>query len=274
MKKRLLSCFAAVLVVLTLVTASAFAYNTSELIYEAVSVTAEQGGTVKVDILVTQNPGFALANFSVSWDADALTLTDCSAVSKFQSGKSDFSETVFTPVKQAAEAGKMEFLLGTPDLYDDGYSNYTATGKLATLTFKVKRSTAVGDYTITLGEDKSDFYANDADTGENVKVDASPSNGTLTVEPNSLGENVYEVGDVNRDGYVDLLDVTLLARYVAEWDGYGMQIDLDLANIDGEGEIDLLDVTILARYVAEWDGYDKYIVPKAVGAEPRHDETV
>ena len=81
----------------------------------------------------------------------------------------------------------------------------------------------------------------------------------------------YYVGDVNRDGEVDLMDATLLSRYVAEWDGYADQVDLDLADMDGKDGVTLTDVTILARVVAEWDGYEQYKVLKAVGAEPRHE---
>ena len=81
----------------------------------------------------------------------------------------------------------------------------------------------------------------------------------------------YYVGDVNRDGEVDLMDATLLSRYVAEWDGYADQVDLDLADMDGKDGVTLTDVTILARVVAEWDGYEQYKVLKTVGAEPRHE---
>lgn len=86
---------------------------------------------------------------------------------------------------------------------------------------------------------------------------------------------IYDLGDVNRDGKVDLLDVTLLARYVAEWEGYGSQIDLDLADIDGADGITLVDATLLARCVAEWDGYqEKYYKKVQVGKQPRIDPKI
>lgn len=72
----------------------------------------------------------------------------------------------------------------------------------------------------------------------------------------------YYKGDVNRDGVVDLLDVTILARRAAEWDGYGFYTcDTFLGDMDNNGVLDLVDVTLLARSVAEWDTYpEKYIV--------------
>lgn len=64
-------------------------------------------------------------------------------------------------------------------------------------------------------------------------------------------------GDANADGNVDLLDVTVLARYNAEWDGYDKQIfDLKAMDLDGSGSVDLLDVTQFSRHIAEWDGYE------------------
>lgn len=57
-------------------------------------------------------------------------------------------------------------------------------------------------------------------------------------------------GDLNRDGRVDLIDVTLLRRYVAKWD---VDIYEPAADVNGSGTVDLIDVTVLRRYVAGWD---------------------
>jgi len=59
-------------------------------------------------------------------------------------------------------------------------------------------------------------------------------------------------GDVNSDGAVDLKDVTVVRRYVAEWEG--VTLTEANADVDGDNAVNLKDVTILRRYVAEWDG--------------------
>lgn len=57
-------------------------------------------------------------------------------------------------------------------------------------------------------------------------------------------------GDLNLDGRIDLMDVTLLRRYVAKWD---IEIFAAAADVNGSGTVDLVDVTVLRRYVANWD---------------------
>ena len=71
----------------------------------------------------------------------------------------------------------------------------------------------------------------------------------------SSGENKKEnidclPGDVNGDGQVDLIDVILLARYLAGWD---VVIDEVAADVYRDGELNLKDVVILRRFLAGWD---------------------
>ncbi|MBQ3534395.1 MAG: hypothetical protein IJA56_04485 [Clostridia bacterium] len=70
----------------------------------------------------------------------------------------------------------------------------------------------------------------------------------------------FKVGDVNNDGEVNGTDRGILARYLAEWPGYELQIlSWDAADINGDGEVNGQDRGILARYLAEWHGeYDEY----------------
>ena len=62
--------------------------------------------------------------------------------------------------------------------------------------------------------------------------------------------NTRLLGDVNGDGVVDLIDASLLARYVL---GLADQsaLDLSVADVDGNGEIDLIDVVSIMRMVLD-----------------------
>ena len=50
-------------------------------------------------------------------------------------------------------------------------------------------------------------------------------------------------GDVNKDGIVDINDVTVLIDYLLN--GNGGSIDLVAADVNGDGAIDIEDVTLL-----------------------------
>jgi hypothetical protein len=81
-------------------------------------------------------------------------------------------------------------------------------------------------------------------TKQTVTVDISPAKILL--------------GDLDKDGTVDVKDATLLTRYVNGW--AGIIIDLDAADLDRDGEVTLRDAMILTRYANAWDGYDTYII--------------
>lgn len=56
----------------------------------------------------------------------------------------------------------------------------------------------------------------------------------------------FLLGDVNRDGYVDVADVTALIGYIL---GSDDGIDTRAGNMNGDGEIDVADVTALIAYI-------------------------
>lgn len=60
----------------------------------------------------------------------------------------------------------------------------------------------------------------------------------------------YLPGDVNNDGVVNMMDVTLLKRFLAGWD---IEITQDAADVNNDGELNMMDVTLLRRYLAGWD---------------------
>lgn len=58
-------------------------------------------------------------------------------------------------------------------------------------------------------------------------------------------------GDCNADSVIDVKDVTLLLKHLAEWEDTG--INIDAADCSGDGDIDMKDVTLLLKYLAEWE---------------------
>ncbi len=58
-------------------------------------------------------------------------------------------------------------------------------------------------------------------------------------------------GDVNADGTIDLNDVLVLQRYIAEEEPGSF--DLERADVDADGDADLNDLLILKKHLAEWE---------------------
>ena len=55
-------------------------------------------------------------------------------------------------------------------------------------------------------------------------------------------------GDVNGDGTVNLKDVVLVRRYIAN--GFGVTLDETIADVNGDGKVNLKDAVVLRRYIA------------------------
>ena len=99
-------------------------------------------------------------------------------------------------------------------------------GTLATLTFKVldfKPST------VTL----SQVYLVDTD---GKRWEATTQNGTVTIPPEPAEETV---GDINRDGVVDILDLTIVSARLGERGD-------NSADINGDGLVDIVDLVLVA----------------------------
>ena len=68
---------------------------------------------------------------------------------------------------------------------------------------------------------------------------------------------VYTPGDVNGDGTINALDVTLVRRHIAG--GYGVTINTLAADVNADGNVDAKDITDFRRYVA--GGYGVKLKP-------------
>lgn len=57
------------------------------------------------------------------------------------------------------------------------------------------------------------------------------------------------IGDVNRDGYVNISDVTCIINYILNGDG--SNIDLEAAELNGDGTINISDATKLINMILQ-----------------------
>lgn len=78
-------------------------------------------------------------------------------------------------------------------------------------------------------------------------VSAEASTETVTVTDS------LSIGDVNLDGRITIIDVTVIQRHIALIDPLS-ELQLSLADTNGDGEITINDATHLQKYIAEFDG--------------------
>ena len=99
------------------------------------------------------------------------------------------------------------------------------------------------DGTITVGELKANF-AGDIDV-------AGKADDVAVATDDVVGDyKALIYGDVNRDGKVNLSDVTGMLQKVAGW---SIDVNADAADVDKSGDTNLLDVTKMLKKVAGWD---------------------
>ena len=99
------------------------------------------------------------------------------------------------------------------------------------------------DGTITVGELKANFVG-DVDV-------AGKADDALACTDDVIGDyKVLIYGDVNRDGKVNLSDISGMLQNIAGW---GTDINTDAADVNKSGDTDLLDITKMLKAAAGWD---------------------
>ncbi len=63
-------------------------------------------------------------------------------------------------------------------------------------------------------------------------------------------------GDIDGNGEINAIDLTILKRYLAKWEGYDDKVVLHACDLNGDGKVTMIDATILSRYFAKWEGYE------------------
>ena len=99
------------------------------------------------------------------------------------------------------------------------------------------------DGTITVGELKSNFNAD-------IDIAGKTDNDTVATD-DVVGEyKALIYGDVNRDGKVNLSDVSGVLQNIAGWNS---GINTDAADVNKTGDVNLIDVTKFLKKIAGWN---------------------
>lgn len=199
-------------------------------------VVNKEGQKFTVDVMLEDNSGHINAQILVNWPKADFKVTDIDFSNGF------YTEYVEPPLPDTD--GEVVLYVGD-DLSEE---NITGNGKVATITFEVLTGATLGSKTIgfnTVQMCKNVDGDLDLDDIENVS-------GIELEVTNVL------IGDVNRDGRVNILDATVIKRCLAGWNDYQYARERPEADIDQNGKLNILDATIFARYLAGWKQYTDY----------------
>ncbi len=182
------------------------------------SITASAGKEISVKLSLQNNTGIAGLAISLKYDESVLTLKEVRKGNLFSG---------FT-------SGK--------NLVWDESKDVTADGILATVVFTVADNASAGDYKIEIIT-RSCTNANLEDV---VPVTTA---GIITIID-------YLYGDANGDGDIDMKDIVLLQKYMANFD-----YDLNTSTVEvkagadanGDGKVSGQDIVRLRRYLSEYD---------------------
>lgn len=176
---------------------------------------ANQGDTIRVDVRIDGNTGFAGLQFGLLYDNTYFTLKDV------ESQMEDFFVTVDNSI------------------VFDSYKNHVSDGVIATLVFEVSKNAPVGDYSLQLR-----FMSASSEDFEAVLMTNAIT--TITVES-------AIAGDVNGDGALNMTDLVMLRRYLATMDPITMTSEITVkkgADANNDGVVDAIDLAFLRQALA------------------------
>ncbi len=190
------------------------------------------GNTVQIAILLKNNPGIVSAKLKVHFDVEVMTLigvTDAGILGTPQHKPELASPYVLNWVNDTASA------------------DFTVTGTVATLTFRVSEEAEEGNYPISITYDYAnyDIYNKDME-----RVEFAVVNGGVEVTD-------MMIGDLNEDGVINAMDRVIITRHLAEWAGYEADtFNYAAADVNLDGVVNAMDRVIITRHLAEWAGYE------------------
>lgn len=182
------------------------------------------GDTVRVTVDLSENTGVAGMSLALHYDPDVLTLTAVGKCGMFNSGSTVMSGTI----------SAMPYRI----LWDDAaaHGNHTENGTILELTFTVNDSAEPSTTQVYVTFDASDVLDTDLNPVE------------LTTSGAQLSIVDHICGDADGDRELDLTDVVLISRYLAQ--GWDVEIDTDSSDVDGDGAVTLKDAVLIRRYLA------------------------
>ena len=204
-------------------------------------VSANPGSTVSVRIIISNNPGLVSATIRVSFDSKFLSLTKVSDAGIL--GNNSHKPEYESPYTLAW-------------VNDTATKNFTASGTVATLTFKVSSKAKTGEsyqIRISYNYDNYDIYDKDLKQVRFQTID-----GIVKISNN----HSYVLGDANKDSRVNGSDTKFIQEYVAQIIT-AQSIDADAADVDIDGQVSIIDVTSIQRYLSNQSV--RYPIGKRIG---------
>ena len=212
---------------------SIIAYTESEtMTLRAENASVKSGETAAVKISLANNPGWKSLKFRVGYNEKYFTPKDAARNTQILS-ESDI-------LWKRTGTGKV-----TVNCFDtSSYSSVHAdNGTLAEISFNVSPNTPAGEYPITITFDSEDVF-----DGNGGGIALSVVNAVITVEDGGQSETA-NVGDVNGDGTVNGMDITLIRRFLTG--GFAVTgFDKEAADVNHDGVINGMDITLIRRYLA------------------------
>lgn len=165
-------------------------------------------------------------------------------------GSGDYLVTFYAKKEAGHEGSDINAVLG---YY---YGDITET---TSMTYKspVKRCTLTEEW------QKYSFVANiEVDEVQRAALSIHRGSGNTFLPLNFYIDDVSIVklpvllGDTSGDGSVGLVDIVVIARGLAGWDGYKEKVNLANSDFDSDFDVTTLDMITLSRHLANWKGYE------------------
>lgn len=168
MKKRVVSLFLCVVMLVSLLSVNAFAATGVKLEAQKVETELSTNATVKVKVAITENSGIICGSYGVKWDSSALELT-----------KVNFLMSNLPDAASPAIENNGEYLVSFGN--DLATTNVTAKGDAFELVFKVLAGATAKEYPITIEPENRAFR----DTDANI-VPPQAVNGSITLKAKTV----------------------------------------------------------------------------------------
>lgn len=230
--KKIVSVLCSVAVMLSVVCIPSAAVGESYIFFECVSA---EGNELVLDLCIEDQAGHNVKNFGVYLNySKNVTFLGCEFYTENGSGESDGFIIPGIPYQ----------MMWTTADHKVGKDKLA----VARLSFKTSAPVSESDITVSPG---LDLVNPPKDSAGNVydKVVFAPMNIVGGVIPPSPVLRAIP-GDANEDGKVNLVDVTVMLQFSAQWI---VGLNLDNADVTGDGNVNLSDVTLILKYIAKWD---------------------
>jgi hypothetical protein len=224
--KRVFSFLLAAVLLFGVYSISAFADGGTITVMDAAEP-VEPGESFTMDVVISDNPGFAAMILDLDYDHSALQL--CAAEGIIAYGTWEINDVRQNDVI----------------VWYDGI-NFTVNGPIVRLYFKVFDTTPAGEYYVSLKRPVDDWRGLFNDT-DNCPMTFNYVSGKVIVKG---AEEPILYGDVNNDGVINGKDAILLNQYLADWD---VEINLEAADVVPDGVVNGKDAILLNQYLADWD---------------------